>query len=122
MILYAKLRRLTVITIKLAPRQLLRLGLCSLILKIPSLLIAAQDRNFFTRFKEGLKDRTGQEVKGDIPIDYKILHEILFRLKRELLDPTTNHERRRWIASVGALFTITFVLALRGNEILMLVL
>ena len=75
---------------------------------------------FFIRFKEGLKERMGREVKGDIPLDYKILHEILFHLKRELLDVETTHERRRWIASVGTLFTLTFVLGLRGNEILML--
>ena len=62
----------------------------------------------------------GREIKGDIPLDYRILHEILFRLKRELLDSETTFERRRWIALSGCLFTLTFVLALRGNEALML--
>ena len=62
----------------------------------------------------------GREVKGDIPLDYKILHEILFSMKRELLDSGTTQKRRRWIASAGCLFTLTFVLGLRGNEILML--
>ena len=40
---------------------------------------------FFTRFNEGLKDRMGREVKGDIPLDYKILHEILFSFEKRVI-------------------------------------
>lgn len=75
---------------------------------------------FFTRFKAGLKARMSRDVRGDSPIDYRILHKILFHLKSELLDSSTTCERRRWIATCGAYFVISFCLALRGNETLML--
>ena len=75
---------------------------------------------FFTRFKAGLRSRMGRDVKGDLAIDYRIMLRILSHLKEELLEVETMIKRRRWIASVGAFYTIGFTLALRGNEILML--
>lgn len=75
---------------------------------------------FFVRFKEGLKNRMGREVKGDLALDYKILHKILFHLKQEMLDTNTTFERRHEIAMFGSFYTISFVLAFRGNETLML--
>ena len=41
-------------------------------------------------------------------------------MNNELLDKDTSFKRRRWLATAGAYFTISFVLALRGNETLML--
>ena len=75
---------------------------------------------FFTRFKAGLKAIMGRDVRGDSPLDYRILHKILFRLKSELLEPSTSWERRRWIATCGVFYSVSFCLALRGNETLML--
>ena len=62
----------------------------------------------------------GREVKGDLAIDFKILHKIIDHLKDELFDQNTTQEQRRWIANVGAFYTVCFTLALRGNEISML--
>ena len=75
---------------------------------------------FFRRFKEGLRCRMGRDVKGDLAIDFRIVHKILERLKIEMLDTETTFERRRWIAQVGTFYTICFTLGLRGNEMLML--
>ena len=82
-----------------------------------SFFTACQTRSeFFVRFKEGLKSRMGREVKGDLALDYRILHKILFRLKKEVLDHSTSLERRRDVAAFGAFYTLSFTLALRGNE------
>ena len=62
----------------------------------------------------------GREVKGGVAIDFKMLHKIINHLKEELFDQHTSQERRRWIANVGAFYTVCFTLALRGNEMLML--
>ena len=75
---------------------------------------------FFNRFQLGLKSRMGRDVRGDIALDYQILHKILSSMNNELLHKSTNLKRRRWLATAGAYFTISFVLALRGNETLML--
>lgn len=50
---------------------------------------------FFSRFKKGLRERMGRDVRGDFPLDYRILHKILFRLKLELLNSEPTFERRR---------------------------
>ena len=75
---------------------------------------------FFRRFKEGLRARMGRDVKGDLAIDYRIVHKILKHLKSEMLNTQTNLEHRRWIAQAGAFYTTCFTLGLRGNEVLML--
>lgn len=75
---------------------------------------------FFTRFMSGLKSRMGRDVRGDIPIDYHILHKMLININLEILDKDTSETRRRWLVTVGAYFILSFVLALRGNETLML--
>ena len=72
---------------------------------------------FFNRFMKGLKHRMGKDVRGDIPIDYRILHKVLIQLMPEIYKETTL-ERRRWLASAGTYFILSFVLALRGNETL----
>ena len=60
-----------------------------------SFFTSCQTRSdFFVRFKEGLKNRMCREVKGDLALDYKILHKILFRLEREMLESSTTFERR----------------------------
>ena len=75
---------------------------------------------FFLRLQTGLRSRMGRDVRGDLPLDYKIVHLILDQLEKELLDYETSLKRRRWIATAGAYFTISFVMALRGNETFML--
>ena len=50
---------------------------------------------FFFRFKTGLRARMGREVKGDLALDYKIVHKILFHLEEEMLDNDTTLGRRR---------------------------
>lgn len=75
---------------------------------------------FFFRFKTGLRARMGREVKGDLALDYKIIHKILAHLEDEMFDNESTLERRRWIAAFGTFLTIGFTLALRGNEVLML--
>ena len=60
----------------------------------------------------------GRDVQGDVALYYRILHKILIALQDELFLKDTTLQRRRWIAVVGAYFTISFVLALRGNETL----
>ena len=75
---------------------------------------------FFKRFKEGLRSRMGRDVKGDVAMDYHIVHAILKHLEEEMFDDAASFERKRWIAMAGAYYTISFTLALRGNEALML--
>ena len=75
---------------------------------------------FFTRFMTGLKSRMGRDVRGDVPTDYRILHKIIINLNLEILDKDTSEVRRHWLVTVGAYFTLSFVLTLRGNETLML--
>ena len=75
---------------------------------------------FFTRFKEGIRSRMGRDVKGDLALDYRIVHKLLDHMKEEMLDTFSSLDRKRWIAMSGAFFTISFTLALRGNEALML--
>ena len=62
----------------------------------------------------------GQDIQFDVALDYRILHKILIALQDELFLKDTTLQRRRWIAVVGAHFTISFVQALQGNETLML--
>lgn len=50
---------------------------------------------FFTRFMIGLKSRMGRDVKGDVPIDYRILHKVIINLNLEILDKDTTKTRRR---------------------------
>lgn len=69
---------------------------------------------------KGLKHRMGKDVRGDVPIDFRILHKIIIQLETEMMNKETSLERRRWIAAAGTYFTLSFVLALRGNETLML--
>ena len=75
---------------------------------------------FFNRFMIGLRYRMGRDVQGDLALDFKILHKIMNQMKVEMLDSDTPLSRRRWLASSGAYFVVSFVLALRGNETLML--
>ena len=47
-------------------------------------------------------------------------HNIFLSMYLELLSDETSFKRRRWLATAGAFFTISFVLALHGNETLMI--
>ena len=50
---------------------------------------------FFKRFKEGLRSRMGRDVKGDVAIDYHIVHAILKHLEEEMFDDAASFERKR---------------------------
>lgn len=75
---------------------------------------------FFNRFMLGLRHRMRRDVQGDLALDFNILHKILNQMKLELLDSDTPFKRRRWLAVAGSFHVLSFVLALRGNETLML--
>lgn len=75
---------------------------------------------FFNRFILGLRHRMGRDVHGDLALDFNILHKILDQMKSEIIDGDTLFKRRRWLAMAGSFYVLSFVLALRGNETLML--
>lgn len=62
----------------------------------------------------------GRGVQGDVPLNYRILHKVLIQMNLEILDRDTPEDRRRLPVTAGAYFTVSFVLALRGNETSML--
>ena len=70
----------------------------------------------FKKIIEGLLHHMGKQTKSNMGLDYKILRLILEKYEKELIDPNSSVERKRWITMCGNFFVLGFVLSLRGNE------
>ena len=58
----------------------------------------------------------GKQTKSNMGLNYRTLHIMLKEYEFELADVSTSPDRARWIIMCGTFFVIGFVLALRGNE------
>ena len=47
-----------------------------------------------------------RDVCGDVPLDYCILYKILIQMNLEILDIYTSQQRRCWLVTTGAYFSL----------------
>lgn len=71
---------------------------------------------FYKLFNQGLDKRMDKEKRSNLGLEFGILMEIMDRLERELVDPDTTRDRKRFLIVFGAFMVIGYGGSLRGNE------
>ena len=73
----------------------------------------------YVMFNRGMLLRMGRQTQTDLGLDIRLLNLILHNLKQDIHLEEGNYHRVRELLMTGTLLIIGFVLALRGNECLM---
>ena len=71
---------------------------------------------WYSRFMQGLHERTGDDVRPDLGVSIEVLHECLKRLDKRYLESTIPKEKET-CANLGFFMSVGFCAALRGEEI-----
>ena len=101
------------------PHQLLPLGFRTGKGEVFKASVVPTDSKLFTMFNRGMLLRMGKQTQTDLGLDVRVLKLILRNLKEEIQEEQGNYVRVRELLLTGTLLITGFVLALRGNECLM---
>ena len=81
--------------------------------------MAPTESKTFVMFNRGMLLRMGKQTQTDLGLDVRVLKVILNNLKEDIQGEEGNYQRVRELLMTGTLLLVGFVLALRGNECLM---